>query len=235
KTKCYEYFYCKSSEWSIQGFLDECKLESLKIKIDCYIKCLKTIVNSGKGKRRETAQALFDRYRKANIQGTDDLLDCLIFKTTSRLNTSPIRHSNKRTSEHRSAPVYVHNPSFGIRNINGGTGNIEGGIFSRLFISNRSNQKKDDYDESDKIDNFFKSSSKKKSSKLFFQRERQGQFHIETNCSDAESEAHDFISKLSDENDDLEYKPSDVEDPSLLLTSSQFTRFDKSYAKMKET
>ncbi|CAG8752411.1 16597_t:CDS:2, partial [Funneliformis caledonium] len=101
--------------------------------------------------------------------------------------------SNERTSGHRSAPVHVYNPSFGIRNINGETENIEGGIFSGLFISNRSNQEK------------------------------------------AESETHDFISKLSNENDDSEYRLSDVEDPSPLLISSQFTRFDESYAKMKET
>ena len=37
--------------------------------------------------------------------------------------------------EHKSASVHVHNPSFGIRNINGGIGTIEGGTFAGLAIS----------------------------------------------------------------------------------------------------
>ena len=36
--KMYEYFDRKPSEWSFQGFLDECDLEPPKKKIDCYIK-----------------------------------------------------------------------------------------------------------------------------------------------------------------------------------------------------
>ncbi|CAG8735323.1 1653_t:CDS:2, partial [Funneliformis caledonium] len=49
------------------------------------------------------------------------------------------------------------------------------------------------------------------------------------------SKAQDFISKLSDENDNSEYRLSDIADPSQLLTSSQFMCFDESYVKMKET
>ena len=68
QNKMYEYFDRKSSEWSIQGFLDECELEPLKKKTDCYIKCLAMIVKSGEGKRSETAQELLDRYRTASIR-----------------------------------------------------------------------------------------------------------------------------------------------------------------------
>ncbi len=39
-----------------------------------------------------------------------------------------------------SASVHFHNPSFGIRNINGGTGTIEGGTFAGLSISKKRNQ-----------------------------------------------------------------------------------------------
>ena len=62
-----KYFDHKSFEWSIQDFLNKCKIEPLKRKIDSYIKCLEKIANNGGGKRSKKAQVLINRYKKVNV------------------------------------------------------------------------------------------------------------------------------------------------------------------------
>ncbi|CAI2191425.1 16841_t:CDS:2, partial [Funneliformis geosporum] len=44
-----------------------CEMEQIDQKLDCYVKSLENIVNSGAGCRREKAQTLLDNYRKASI------------------------------------------------------------------------------------------------------------------------------------------------------------------------
>jgi hypothetical protein len=91
----------------------------------------------------------------------------------------------------------------------------------------------DDYNLND---NFFQSNPERKSTKKRRKSiNERGSSEADNEKDKAESEAQDFISKISDEDDDSDYRPSDVEDPPPLLTSSQFKCFDESYAKMKKT
>ena len=61
------YFDQRCSEWSIQGFLDECTLEPFTKKIDSYIKGLRAIADEECGKRCERAKQLLDRYKKGSV------------------------------------------------------------------------------------------------------------------------------------------------------------------------
>lgn len=63
----HDYFKQKYTKWCILGFLNECDEEPFKRKIDLYIKSLITIIDEveGKRRRREKAQLLFNRYKKA--------------------------------------------------------------------------------------------------------------------------------------------------------------------------
>ena len=61
----HEYFNRKHTEWSITGFLNECNEEPFRFKVDIYLKSLVNIINSDQGKKREKAQALFDKYKMA--------------------------------------------------------------------------------------------------------------------------------------------------------------------------
>ncbi|CAG8725681.1 12450_t:CDS:10, partial [Funneliformis caledonium] len=169
---------------------------------------------------------------------TGNLLACLMFKTISQPNTSPIRHrqptslmvsqiakkakewDEERMREHRSASVHVYNPSFGIRNINGGTRTIEGGTFARLAIS-KIPQKKDEYDE--KMDNLTKKWRKLSNG--------QGISNKADNEKDeVEAEAQDFTS-ISEEDDDSDIKGQNSQP---LLISSQLENFLESYKKMNQ-
>ena len=94
--KTNKYFGRKTSDWNILEFLKECEEEPFDLKIDCYIKSLENISNrEGDNCRREKAQALLDRYKKASIeilslnivindflsrQDSDGFLGCLLFK-----------------------------------------------------------------------------------------------------------------------------------------------------------
>ncbi|CAG8583882.1 3728_t:CDS:10 [Funneliformis caledonium] len=55
----HEYF-------SIARFLNECNEEPFRFKVDIYLKSLVNIINSDQGKKREKAQALFDKYKMAS-------------------------------------------------------------------------------------------------------------------------------------------------------------------------
>ncbi|CAB4410833.1 unnamed protein product [Rhizophagus irregularis] len=100
----------------------------------------------------------------------------------------------------------------------------------------------------DEIDNFFQGNPEQKSTKKRRKSSnKQGSSEAGNEKDKTESEAQDSISifeeyddsdsTLSEEEKDLDYVPSDDEDqnPSPLLTSSQFKCFDESYAKMKKT
>ena len=62
-----KYFNKKHIGWCITGFLKECNEEPYQASIDDYLKSLQNIVNTDQGKRREKAQYLLDRYKKASI------------------------------------------------------------------------------------------------------------------------------------------------------------------------
>ena len=61
-----EYFDQNSASWRVLDFLNKCKLEPFQLKIDYYIKCLTTIVDNEQGDRKDSAQLLLNRYRKAS-------------------------------------------------------------------------------------------------------------------------------------------------------------------------
>jgi len=64
--KLHEYFKSNSSEWCITGFLNECKIEPFERKIDQYLRCLNTIADGEKDKRKERAEVLLRAYREAS-------------------------------------------------------------------------------------------------------------------------------------------------------------------------
>lgn len=67
ESRTHKYFDRKSSEWNITGFLEECEVESLELKIDRYLKSLEDIIKYEQGNRFQRAQTLLDRYREVNI------------------------------------------------------------------------------------------------------------------------------------------------------------------------
>ncbi|CAG8766457.1 10110_t:CDS:10, partial [Cetraspora pellucida] len=102
----YEFFKRNSDKWNIIDFLNECYMEPFERKIDQYLRCLDTIAGCDKGKRKERAETLLNRYREASEKnssatesthsvlchsrplaklqnqcwGTGDPLGCLMFK-----------------------------------------------------------------------------------------------------------------------------------------------------------
>ncbi|CAB4495588.1 unnamed protein product [Rhizophagus irregularis] len=64
ESRTHKYFDRKSSEWNITGFLEECEVESLELKIDRYLKSLEDIIKYEQGNRFQRAQTLLDRYRE---------------------------------------------------------------------------------------------------------------------------------------------------------------------------
>ncbi|CAG8587138.1 6452_t:CDS:10 [Ambispora gerdemannii] len=65
-TKIHNYFKRKSGEWSLLGFLNESDEEQFRLKIDLYLRSLENIINYDEGDRKEKAQFLLDKYRKAS-------------------------------------------------------------------------------------------------------------------------------------------------------------------------
>ncbi|CAG8624659.1 7042_t:CDS:2, partial [Diversispora eburnea] len=62
----HKYFNSASEEWNIRDFMKECDVEPFENKLDCYTKSLEAIIERKKGDRKEKAQLLFDRYKKAS-------------------------------------------------------------------------------------------------------------------------------------------------------------------------
>ncbi|CAG8584160.1 3384_t:CDS:2 [Funneliformis caledonium] len=131
-----EYFSRNPESWSVLDFLNECTLEPFDLKIDFYIKSLLVIINSHKSsvQERESAQVLFDKYKKASkILGrllADPTLDPLghrifIHKDPKPDRTKAMEWEKKRTQKQ----VHIQNAGTVINEINGGTfENINGEI-----------------------------------------------------------------------------------------------------------
>ncbi|CAG8796880.1 17599_t:CDS:10, partial [Dentiscutata erythropus] len=60
-------YFEQGSKWNILGFLDECVLEPLERKVECYIKCLEAIADNEEGRDCEQAKQLLYRYRSPKI------------------------------------------------------------------------------------------------------------------------------------------------------------------------
>ncbi|CAG8628021.1 1095_t:CDS:2, partial [Diversispora eburnea] len=103
--KVHKYFKRNSAEWSLKGFLNESEEESFQQKIDLYLRGLENIVKYEKeGKRKEKAQLLLDRYRKAiesqnQRWGTGNQLVFLMLKSISRPSVELERDQQKVSRE----------------------------------------------------------------------------------------------------------------------------------------
>ncbi|CAG8658700.1 12762_t:CDS:2, partial [Cetraspora pellucida] len=97
-------YFEQESKWNILGFLDECVLEPLERKIECYIKCLETIADTEEGQRREQAKQLLHRYRSGSRP------DYQIAKNWD---------NDRNSSINLYQPIF--NNSLGVANIRGGT------------------------------------------------------------------------------------------------------------------
>jgi hypothetical protein len=65
--KIHRYFLDReSSKWDIVDFLEESSEDPLEKKLDVYIKSLNNLVKSKRGKKRERALTLIDRYKEAS-------------------------------------------------------------------------------------------------------------------------------------------------------------------------
>ncbi|EXX63496.1 hypothetical protein RirG_151840 [Rhizophagus irregularis DAOM 197198w] len=64
--KIHRYFLSReSSKWDIVDFLEESSEEPFEKKIDVYIKSLNNLANYKRGKQRERALTLIDKYKEA--------------------------------------------------------------------------------------------------------------------------------------------------------------------------
>ena len=64
----HEYFKKSASDWNITGFLNACGLESFQQIIECYLTSLESIIKTESDHKREKAQFLYDKYKKAGIK-----------------------------------------------------------------------------------------------------------------------------------------------------------------------
>ncbi|CAG8600421.1 10643_t:CDS:2 [Diversispora eburnea] len=70
----HKYFNQKYTKWCINEFLKECDEELFQVKIDIYLKSLQNVVEICKGKQREKAQQLLDRYKNPFSRATKPVL-----------------------------------------------------------------------------------------------------------------------------------------------------------------
>ncbi|CAG8701277.1 319_t:CDS:2, partial [Gigaspora rosea] len=148
-----EYFNKKHTEWNIIGFLNECDKEPFQLKLDLYLRSLENIASCAERKRKEKAQLLLDRYRKAiepqnQRWGTSNHLVYLMFKSFSRSGgMQPDRKLAKHREEVRSSKhgssVHFHHSTMTI------TGNsvIGDGQIKRNFSSQKKRTKTADEHE----------------------------------------------------------------------------------------
>ncbi|CAG8582695.1 1260_t:CDS:2, partial [Dentiscutata erythropus] len=107
----HEYFDRKSSEWNITGFLEECEVESLELKIDCYLKSLEYIAKYEQGNRSQRAQTLLDKYRELQENGKMDanqierLVDPQFTFTTQQLINNSGTINDNKSSEKNFCPL----------------------------------------------------------------------------------------------------------------------------------
>ncbi|CAG8676634.1 14779_t:CDS:2, partial [Cetraspora pellucida] len=134
----------KSAEWTIIEFLNGCEEETIRKKIDSYLKSLQNIVDlDPERKRKERARELFDTYKKAR-----DFYRSPVFKSFRRpdgmkLNRN-FRHTTRKWEKERKS---VSGPSIHFHQI---TDSSVIGINSGSFYVNRSkrNHEEDDFKNS---------------------------------------------------------------------------------------
>ncbi|CAI2178668.1 12918_t:CDS:2 [Funneliformis geosporum] len=128
-----KYFDQNPASWSVLDFLNKCELEPFQLKIDNYIKCLKTIVDNEQGDRKNSAQMLLDRYREASkyffteISGKSGVTETYSASDmpSHELGSQPDRQKAKGWEEKRlRGQTHIH------QSING-NGNIVGNINKR--------------------------------------------------------------------------------------------------------
>ncbi|RIB03740.1 hypothetical protein C2G38_2254811, partial [Gigaspora rosea] len=106
-------YFEQESKWDILEFLDECVLEPLERKIECYIRCLETIADTEKGRRREQAK----QQMKLKAGSTLNQL--------GYSGSRPDYHIAKNWDNDRKSSINLYQPIFndslGVANIRGGT------------------------------------------------------------------------------------------------------------------
>ncbi|CAG8600442.1 2437_t:CDS:2 [Diversispora eburnea] len=130
----HEYFERKASEWNIIDFLEECDLEPYTKKIEEYLKCLETIVNTEKDQRHEKAQELLDNYKQATKEWNNERSRKQIY-----LHQPTIKHSHKQ--------FHFHQPTINMTMngmTNGVNGTINGGEFNVRLPLKKDNQEEKD-------------------------------------------------------------------------------------------
>ena len=73
-------YFEQESKWNILGFLDECVLEPFERKIECYIKCLETIADTGESIKElgsTVKQSIFDDESKHAADRGMDVMEQL--------------------------------------------------------------------------------------------------------------------------------------------------------------
>ncbi|CAG8697806.1 17894_t:CDS:2, partial [Acaulospora morrowiae] len=115
--KIHEYFLIReSSKWNITDFLEESSEEPFEKKLDIYIKSLINLANSKRGKQRERALMLIDKYKEEiELQnqgwGTGDLIGsfawCSRLIVDLALGSRPDRQEARKWNKERKSPRKV--------------------------------------------------------------------------------------------------------------------------------
>ncbi|CAG8785243.1 11074_t:CDS:2, partial [Dentiscutata erythropus] len=102
----YEFFKRNSDKWNIIDFLNECYMEPFERKIYQYLRCLDTIAGRDKGKRKERAETLLNRYREASHSPS--------YKTNAGAQDPQTdrKKARKWEKERSSKQVHLHQPTF---------------------------------------------------------------------------------------------------------------------------
>ncbi|PKY60594.1 hypothetical protein RhiirA4_484473 [Rhizophagus irregularis] len=131
----HEYFKKRASDWNIIGFLNTCELESFQQIIENYLSSLESIIKTESSHKREKAQFLYDKYKKAVEPQTGAEAQGL----------RPDRVLAKKREEDRPhKQVHIHEPSyFDYGFIHGSVQTINGTITGGTFATGSSESKKD--------------------------------------------------------------------------------------------
>ncbi|CAG8496574.1 2731_t:CDS:10 [Cetraspora pellucida] len=169
----HEYFTRAYTEWNIINFLNQCNEEPFRLKVDLYLRSLENIINCEKGKRKEKAQFLLDKYKSSISRATSqrwdtgDQLACLMFQVYKPSQRWTHRHrqptsladffhcqgtqpdyklARKWNDERANKQIHFHQPTF----TSGGTNNINiSGITNGgTFVTKRDHEEnKEDQDQ----------------------------------------------------------------------------------------
>ncbi|CAG8697666.1 936_t:CDS:2, partial [Funneliformis caledonium] len=159
----HEYFKKRASDWNITGFLNVCELESFQQIIECYLTSLDSIIKTESGHKREKAQILYDKYKKAGLRVEPQT-------GAGAQGLRPDRELARKWDDDRARKqVHIHEPTyFDYGFIHGSVQTINGTITGGTFATGSSKSERDrEKDLNNETENFFLSPSERQSSNLF--------------------------------------------------------------------